>query len=68
VDSLGGALGRVYVYSAVPGVPSLSVSLLAAASQGLTLVHFSAQPESCLVTDAKASVHFSSQLETVSLM
>ena len=30
------------------------------AGQGLTLVHFSAQPQSFLVTEATASVHFSS--------
>jgi hypothetical protein len=32
--------------------------------QGLTLVHFSAQPKPFLVTEATASVHFSAQPET----
>jgi hypothetical protein len=35
------------------------------ATQGLTPVHFSAQPEPCLVTEATASVHFSAQPETL---
>jgi len=33
--------------------------------QGLTLVHFSAQPKPFLVTEATASVHFSAQPETL---
>jgi len=33
-------------------------------NQGLTLVHFSAQPKPFLVTEATASVHFSAQPET----
>ena len=33
--------------------------------QGLTLVHFSAQRELLLVTEATASVHFSAQPETL---
>jgi hypothetical protein len=32
--------------------------------QGLTLVHFPAQPEAFLVTEATARVHFSAQPET----
>jgi hypothetical protein len=32
--------------------------------QGLTLVHFSAQPEPCLVTEATSKVHFSAPPET----
>ena len=32
-------------------------------NQGLTLVHFSAQPEPFLVTEATADVHFSAQPE-----
>jgi hypothetical protein len=32
--------------------------------QGLTLVHFSAQPEPLVVTDATAAVHLSAQAET----
>ena len=35
------------------------------AHQGLTLLHFSAQPEPFLVTKATASVHFSAQPETL---
>ena len=31
---------------------------------GLTLIHFSAQPQPFLVTEATASVHFSAQPET----
>jgi len=31
--------------------------------QGLTLVHFPAQPEPLLVTEATSGVHFSAQLE-----
>jgi hypothetical protein len=34
------------------------------AGQGFTLVHFSAQPEPLLVTEATASVHFLAQPET----
>jgi len=43
-------------------VPSACVT--SASDQGLTLVHFSAQPEPLLFTEATASVHFSAQPET----
>jgi len=33
--------------------------------QGLTLLHFSAQPEPCSVTEATASFHFSASPETL---
>jgi hypothetical protein len=36
-----------------------------ASRQGLTLVHFSAQPEPFLVTEAKSSAQFSAQPETL---
>jgi len=36
--------------------------------QGLTLLHFSAQPEPFLVAEASASVHFSAQPETCMAM
>jgi len=38
--------------------------VLSACLQGLTIVHFSAQPKPFLVTEATASVHFSAQPET----
>jgi len=43
---------------------STAMQVLGGAGQGLTLVHFSAQPEPFLGTEATSSVHFSTRPET----
>jgi len=47
-----------------PDAATAGFAATTAAAQGLTPVHFSAQPKPFLVTEATASVHFSAQPET----